>query len=396
MRNLALNSRSNGRYATLRIYGVLNLILCFAMQLKSISASNFRNLKGEIVFNDGLNVFFGANGEGKTNWLEAIDLLATTRSFRTSKLTETVAFGEPLAIVSGQVADSPEVTRKLQVAIDGNTKILTINDKKEAASRYLGHLFAVRFTADELEIVRGTPEARRRFLDAGITGLHPPFVQVAADYARVIRQKNSLLQTARDEGWTAEKTGELLEPWNEQLARLATHIHKARVRFVERLNEVLERKLFGREEVAIRYASSLEGKGDLSAYGELIKERLNLRVQAELVSGHALIGTHRDDLEITFDGHDLRKFGSAGQQRSALLILLLAEVTVFEATRGEYPLFLIDDIDAELDYRRIANLLDFLAGKTQTFVTTSKESFVERFGAGASVFDVLHGAAEAR
>lgn len=380
----------------LRIYGVLNFILCFAMQLKSISASNFRNLKGEIVFNDGLNVFFGANGEGKTNWLEAIDLLATTRSFRTSKLTETVAFGERLAIVSGQVADSPEVTRKLQVAIDGNAKILTINDKKEAASRYLGHLFAVRFTADELEIVRGTPEARRRFLDAGITGLHPPFVQVAADYARVIRQKNSLLQTARDEGWTAEKTGELLEPWNEQLARLATHIHKARVRFVERLNEVLERKLFGREEVAIRYASSLEGKGDLSAYGELIKERLALRVQAELVSGHALIGTHRDDLEITFDGHDLRKFGSAGQQRSALLILLLAEVTVFEATRGEYPLFLIDDIDAELDYRRIANLLDFLAGKTQTFVTTSKESFVERFGAGASVFDVLHGAAEAR
>lgn len=380
----------------LRIYGVLNFILCFAMQLKSISASNFRNLKGEIVFNDGLNVFFGANGEGKTNWLEAIDLLATTRSFRTSKLTETVAFGERLAIVSGQVADSPEVTRKLQVAIDGNAKILTINDKKEAASRYLGHLFAVRFTADELEIVRGTPEARRRFLDAGITGLHPPFVQVAADYARVIRQKNSLLQTARDEGWTAEKTGELLEPWNDQLARLATHIHKARVRFVERLNEVLERKLFGREEVAIRYASSLEGKGDLSAYGELIKERLKLRVQAELVSGHALIGTHRDDLEITFDGHDLRKFGSAGQQRSALLILLLAEVTVFEATRGEYPLFLIDDIDAELDYRRIANLLDFLAGKTQTFVTTSKESFVERFGAGASVFDVLHGAAEAR
>lgn len=364
------------------------------MRLKSISATNFRNLKGEIAFGGGLNVLFGANGEGKTNWLEAIDLLATTRSFRTSKLAEAVNFGERLAIVSGQVADSPEVTRKLQVAIDGSSKILTINDKKEAAARYLGHLFAVRFTADELEIVRGTPEARRRFLDAGITGLHPPFVQVAADYTRVIRQKNSLLQTARDEGWTVEKTAESLEPWNEQLVRLATHIHRARVRFVERLNEVLERKLFGREEVAIRHVSSLEGKGDLAAYAELIGERLKLRVQAELVAGHSLIGTHRDDLEITFDGHDLRKFGSAGQQRSALLILLLAEVAVFEATRGEYPLFLIDDIDAELDYTRIANLLEFLAGKTQTVVTTSKESFVERFGAGASVFAVSHGAAE--
>lgn len=364
------------------------------MRLKSISATNFRNLKGEIAFSGGLNVLFGANGEGKTNWLEAIDLLATTRSFRTSKLSEAVSFGERLAIVSGQVADSPEVTRKLQVAIDGSSKILTINDKKETAARYLGHLFAVRFTADELEIVRGTPEARRRFLDAGITGLHPPFVQVAADYTRVTRQKNSLLQTARDEGWTIEKTAEALEPWNEQLVRLATHIHRARVRFVERLNEVLERKLFGREEVAIRYVSSLEGKGDLAAYAELIGERLKLRVQAELIAGHSLIGTHRDDLEITFDGHDLRKFGSAGQQRSALMILLLAEVAVFEATRGEYPLFLIDDIDAELDYTRIANLLEFLAGKTQTVVTTSKDSFVERFGAGASVFAVSHGAAE--
>jgi len=374
--------------------GVLNSTFCSKMRLKSISASNFRNLKGEIAFSDGLNVLFGANGEGKTNWLEAIDLLATTRSFRTSKLTETVSFGERLAIVSGQVADSPEVTRKLQVAIDGNSKILTINDKKETAARYLGHLFAVRFTADELEIVRATPEARRRFLDAGITGLHPPFVQVAADYTRVIRQKNALLQSARDEGWALEKTAEALEPWNEQLARLATHIHKARMRFVERLNEVLERKLFGREEVAIRYVSSLEGKGDLSAYADLIRERLKLRVQAELVAGHTLIGTHRDDLEITFDGHDLRKFGSAGQQRSALLILLLAEVAVFEATRGEYPLFLIDDIDAELDYKRVANLLEFLDGKTQTVVTTSKESFVERFGAGASVFSISNGAAK--
>ncbi|MBV6496676.1 MAG: DNA replication and repair protein RecF [Acidobacteria bacterium ACB1] len=376
--------------------GVLNSTFCSKMRLKSISASNFRNLKGDIAFSDGLNVLFGANGEGKTNWLEAIDLLATTRSFRTSKLSEAVNFGERLAIVSGQVADSPEVTRKLQVAIDGNSKILTINDKKETAARYLGHLFAVRFTADELEIVRATPEARRRFLDAGITGLHPPFVQVAADYTRVIRQKNALLQSARDEGWTLERTAEALEPWNEQLVRLAAHIHRARMRFVERLNEVLERRLFGREEVAIRYVSSLEGKGDLSAYADLIRERLKLRVQAELVAGHTLIGTHRDDLEITFDGHDLRKFGSAGQQRSALLILLLAEVAVFEATRGEYPLFLIDDIDAELDYKRIANLLEFLDGKTQTIVTTSKESFVERFGAGGRVFSISNGAAKSQ
>jgi DNA replication and repair protein RecF len=116
-------------------------------------------------------------------------------------------------------------------------------------------------------------------------------------------------------------------------------------------------------------------------------------VQAEVVAGHALIGTHRDDMEIKFDGHDIRKFGSAGQQRSALLLLQLANISVFHATRGEYPLFLIDDIDAELDYRRIGKLLEFLDGKAQTLVTTSKESFVEKFGSSATLFKVENGTA---
>ena len=107
-----------------------------------------------------------------------------------------------------------------------------------------------------------------------------------------------------------------------------------------------------------------------------------------------MIGPHRDDLEITFNGHDLRRFGSAGQQRSALLLLLIANLTVFHSQRGEYPLFLLDDLDAELDYPRIGRLLEFLDGKTQTFVTTSKESFVQKFGQNARIFHVENGTAK--
>src|SRR5204862_2581627 len=106
-----------------------------------------------------------------------------------------------------------------------------------------GQLHAAVFSADALEIVRGQPDARRHFLDAGIVSLHPPFVQVLADYNRVIKQKNALLQSARDDGHHIEKARELLRPWNEQLATLAARIHRSRVRFVERLNEVLEKKL---------------------------------------------------------------------------------------------------------------------------------------------------------
>ncbi len=276
----------------------------------------------------------------------------------------------------------------LQVIIEGNTKTLTINEKKETAARFTGQVHTLLFNSDQLEIVRGGPGARRTFLDEGIVAIFPAFVQTLTDYKRVIKQKNSLLQTARDNEYSIEKLAALLEPWNEQLVGLASLIHKARIRFVERLNEVLQKKLFEREEVSIRYASSLEGKGDLSDYAALLRERLALRVQAEMYNGYALIGTHRDDLDISFDGRDIRKFGSSGQQRSALIVLQLATLSVYHEQHDEYPLFLLDDIDAELDYGRIGRLLEYLDGKTQTFVTTSKESFVERFGEGKNVISI--------
>jgi DNA replication and repair protein RecF len=361
------------------------------MLLETLSAQNFRNLHGEIRCGKNLNIIYGENGQGKTNWLEAIYLLATTKSFKTARLQEAIKFGEELAIVRGSVERSADISRVLQVALQGNTKNLSVNNKNETVQRFLGQLHAVLFNSDELEIVRGTPEARRKFLDGGIVSIYPPFVQTLTDYNRVIRQKNSLLQSAQENGFSIEKTSELLEPWNEQLTLHAARIHKARLRFVERLNEVLEKKLFDREEVSIRYVSSLEGKGDLNDYANLLKERLKLRVQAELAAGYALVGTHRDDLDILFDGHDLRKYGSSGQQRSALLVLQIANLSVYHSQNQEYPLFLLDDVDAELDYKRIGQLLEFLQDKTQTFVTTSKESFVEKFGQGAEIFSVSKG-----
>ena len=361
------------------------------MRLESIEAFNFRNLSGRLEFDSRLNVISGDNGQGKTNWLEAIHVLSTARSFKTAKLSEALKFGEDLGIVKGYVRQSEDIVHELQVAIQGATKTLSVNGKKESLQRYLSELNAVNFNSDELEIIRGNPEARRKFIDRGITAIFPPFVQTLADYGKVMRQKNSLLQSASERNLSVEQTALALEPWNEQLVGLASRIYKARVRFIERLSEVLQKRLFGREEVSIRYACSLEGKGDLSDYPGLLAERLKLRTQAELSSGHCLIGPHRDDLDILFDGHDIRRFGSSGQQRSALLVLLLATLNVYHSQHGEYPLFLIDDIDAELDYRRIGQLLEFLSDKTQTFVTTSKESFLEKFGGSGRILPITNG-----
>lgn len=361
------------------------------MLLTELEARNFRNLRGKTGCGPGLNILLGDNGQGKTNWLEAIYLLATTRSFRTPKLSEAIRFDEASALVVANVRVSEEITHELRVVLDGNTKAFSVNGKRETIQRYLGELHAVIFNADQLEIIRGTPDRRRRFLDESIVAIHPPYVQTVADLSKVLKQKNSLLQASRDREWPLTKVAESLAPWNEQLAAIAAKVHRSRIRIVERLNAALAKGLFGDENLSIRYASSLEDKGDFSNYEALITERLEHRVQAELVAGHSLIGPHRDDLEMLLDGREIRKFGSSGQQRSALLMLLLANIEIYFEQRREYPLFLLDDIDAELDYKRIGQLLEYLTGRTQTFVTTSKESFAEEFGTMARTLRVENG-----
>src|SRR5918998_3461126 len=234
------------------------------MLLESIEAHNFRNLSGEIFWDDGLNLIYGENGQGKTNWLEALYLLATTKSFRTQRPQEAVRFGEDLSVVRGRVARSSDVHRDLQVTLQGSSKMLSLNGKRESVASYLSQLHVVSFTADELEVVRGGPDARRRFLDRGVVSLHHSYVQTLVDYQRVVKQKNRLLQDISESETSIENVRELIEPWNEQIISLGAAIHRARRDYVERLGRSLHQRLFEREEVAIRYVSALEGKGDLN------------------------------------------------------------------------------------------------------------------------------------
>ena len=363
------------------------------MLLESIEAHNFRNLGGEIFWGEGLNVISGDNGQGKTNWLEAIYLLATSKSFRTQKPQEAVRFGENLSVVRGRVGRAEDVHRDLQVTLQGSSKTLSVNGKRETVASYLSQLHVVPFTADELEVVRGGPDARRRFLDRGVVSLHHSYVQTLADYQRVIKQKNRLLQDISDSETNLDNARELIEPWNEQVVALGAVIHRARRDYVERLGRSLEQRLFEREEVTIRHVSALEGKGDLEDYEALLQERLRLRLNAEIASGYSLIGPHRDDLEILFDGRDIRTYGSSGQQRSALILLDLAAISVYYSWHNEYPLFLMDDVDAELDRKRIGHLLEYLEGRTQTFITTSKNDLIKGFAARAKLLEVRDGLA---
>jgi DNA replication and repair protein RecF len=361
------------------------------MLLAEIEVTNFRNLSGKLLCGPHLNLIYGNNGQGKTSWLEAIHVLARTKSFRTTRLQETISFGETSATVRGRVRAGSDIERDLEVAINESSKSILVNGKREPLTHYLSQLQVFSFTAADLEVVRGMPEARRRFLDRGIASLHPAYLQTIADYNRVLKQKNKLLHTADEEQLTLDRVSESIAPWNDQLVRLAAIIHNHRIEFVESLNTVLERQFFDRRDLTTRYVSQLQGKGNLNDYEAVMRSRLSLRLPAEMAARHSLIGPHRDDLEILLDSREIRVFGSSGQQRSALLLLDLAAISLYNSRLNDQPVFIIDDVDAELDERRISRLLEYLENRTQTFITTSKRTHVQGFFSTANVYEIDDG-----
>jgi DNA replication and repair protein RecF len=366
------------------------------MQLTRLEATGFRNLYGFAEFGPDLNIFYGDNAQGKTNWLEAIYVLGTTKSFRTSQVRDCIDFESSECLLRGEVRKG-HIDRSIQLQVTGSTKEMFINAKREALARYLGNLDVFVFSLEELDVIRGDPSERRRFLDRGLVTVKPGYLTTLSQYNHVLKQKNRLLGEASESG-SPDAYRDQVEAWNEQLVELGAALHEARSAYVERINEVLARNdyghaIFGAERVNVRYRSHLEGKGDLGGFGTAFRERLSLRMSAELAAGHSLIGPHRDDLEITADAREVARFGSAGQQRSALLLLDLAQVAIYNSVYDENPVLLIDDIDAELDRGRIESLLSVLEGRTQTFVSTSRRAIANRYRNRASIYLIERGRA---
>jgi DNA replication and repair protein RecF len=366
------------------------------MLLTQIEACGFRNLEGMASFGPGLNIFYGDNAQGKTNWLEAIYVLGTTKSFRTSQVRDCISFDAEQCILRGEALRG-SVAKQLQLALMESGKELFVNGKREAVIRYLGNLDVFAFSLEEMEVIRGEPARRRRFIDKGVVTLQPAYLGTLSQYNQVIRQKNRLLAEASKSS-SPQSFYDQIEAWNDQLVELGAIIHNARADYVVRLNRVLDendqgRAIFGAERVSVRYRSHLEGKGDLGDFAGLYRARLQSRIVAEIAAGHALIGPHRDDLEILTDDREVARYGSAGQQRSALLLLDLAHIYIYNSVYEESPVLLIDDIDAELDRGRIEALLLELDGRAQTFISTSRRAIADRYRNRARIYFVANGRA---
>jgi DNA replication and repair protein RecF len=330
-----------------------------------------------------LCVFVGANAQGKTNLLEAVYFVATGRSFRTSRDDDLIAWdqseaGIECAVQRAELADD-EIRIRL---VQGRPKIITVNGRalKRHADLF-GYLNVVMFSPDDLQLIKGSPAERRRFLDVELAQVSPTYRHDLLQYAKVLRQRNNLLKEIAER--RAEQ--ELLSVWDEQLMTIGSRIMAKRAEAVLRLSALgsyVHRDITqGSEQLSIRYRPFFaapqerersEGEWErVPVVQERFRHQMNRLRQAELARAQTLVGPQRDDLQFQIDGYDVRSFGSQGQQRTAVLSCKLAEIEFMRSETGEYPVLLLDDVMSELDARRRHYFLGTVNGRVQTFITTT-------------------------
>src|ERR1041385_1308166 len=202
------------------------------MLLMRIEASGFRNLEGFADLGPGLNIFYGDNAQGKTNWLESVYILGNTKSIRTSQLRECIGFERSQALLRGEISRG-SVSKQIQLLIAEDSKQLFVNGKHETLARYLGNLVVFVFSLEEMDVIRGDPGQRRRFIDRGAVTITPSFLNTISRYNQVIKQKNKLLGSASESANPNQFVNEI-EAWNEQLVELGASIHNHRTSYVER------------------------------------------------------------------------------------------------------------------------------------------------------------------
>lgn len=364
------------------------------MLLLEVSTRGFRNLEDQRVsLAPHTTVLFGENGQGKTNFLEACHLVSTLRPLRAQKLAELVKLGtEGPARVRGRLA-LPGGVREVEVEAGREGRSAQVDGKPvRDADELFGGLATVAFTPDDLAVVKGGPEGRRRLLDRAVQNRHPSHLRDARDYLRALRSRNQLLRQPADPA--------LLSSFDAPLARLGARLRTRREEVLDEIRPHAQRAFaeVARAEapLALSYLAAGRESDGLAAGGpsleERLREALHRRLPRDRERGYTSVGPHADDLGLALGERPARLYASQGQSRAVVLAFKIGEIENLRSVQGRAPLLLLDDVSSELDPARNAFLMAYLASlKGQVVLTTTDPELVAAAAPREAIFQRVVG-----
>lgn len=339
------------------------------MWINKIKVNNFRNYDNEeIELNKNINIFYGENAQGKTNIIEAIFLSSMGKSFRAKKDKEMIKLSENRAMIE-ILFNKKDRDGKIKIELQNKKNVYLNGIKLKKLSELLGNINIVIFTPDDINILKGGPQNRRRFLDIMISQLKPNYMYNLNLYLKTLEQRNNYLRQIKE----YNKDENLLEIWDEKLAEYAFNIYNYRNEFINKIKNKIKNIhseiTNNKEKIEIEYLTECESK---EKYLKLLKDRRKL----DIIKGYTTKGIHRDDFIIYINKKELNIYGSQGQHRTAILSLKLSELNIIYEETGEYPILLLDDFMSELDEKRREHFLKNIKN-TQIIITCTEKFDIE-------------------
>ncbi len=352
------------------------------MYFKKIKLKNYRNFSDlSIEFDPNLNIFIGNNAQGKTNLLEGINFIVKGSSYRTKEDKEVINWNNKSAYLFGEVNKDDE---NIQVALalekksenfykNKLIKIIKINQNIQKKTALNKEFKGVVFSPEHLQIIKGAPSLRRKFLDEQISQIYPLYHRYLSEYYRILGHRNNILKKEINQ----KKKREQLIIWDPRLIERGSFLILTRIKFIKKINclahKFHQKITKEKENIILTYQSNIlkNQEESISSINKKFKDKLEEYIEKEIEQRATLLGPHRDDFSVYINGFNVASYGSQGQQRTAILSLKLSELELIKEKEGVYPIFFLDDVMSELDEDRRHFLLGLIIDKkVQTFITS--------------------------
>ena len=357
------------------------------MKIDTLQLKSFRNYTTvDMNFNTDIAIVVGDNAQGKTNFVESIYTLAFSKSYRSKAIKDLIKMQTDFAKITADISFQNENPKKIEYIITGQGKKIKVNNvEQKVKSDFVGILKVIKFSPEDLELVKGSPKIRRKFLDMYLSQLDKHYLYALVNYNHLIKQKNALLKQKQ-----ADK--QLLSIYNDKLVEFIVVIHNKRREFIAEflpiVQEVFASIVDDKEIFNFQY-QSIFNETENNADIRLILEQ---QVEREIQNYGALVGIHKDDLQFFIDEYNAKQFASQGQQRTIVLACIIALVTYLHDKIGEYPILILDDVMSELDNNRKLQLLASFKKEMQIFMTTTTiDDIVEKIEEPFSLYYVEAG-----